>query len=451
MQAGQIAEAGSSWRARINAKVQRVGTRRRRGCRVHATAAPPGEQEANSDMRASVEPAATPSPMQWKALNITDAPADAMPTRRQVLSVLPQRLFEPHTPTSLKYLAYSLSLTALCVTAGTFIPLKAAFVPLWLAYASVTGTVATGLWVLAHECGHGAFSKNRRLETTVGYILHSAMLVPYFSWQRSHAVHHAFTNHLSAGETHVPYRVGEKAGDANLNMRDKLGEVGFGIVQLIFHLVFGWPTYLLFGSTGGPIRGTTNHFWPTKPFSDALWPGNWKRKVWLSDIGVAATSAALIAWGVSAGSPWPVLALYGGPLAIVNCWLVAYTWLQHTDTDVPHLEKGDWSWIRGAFLSIDRPYGPIFDFLHHRIGSTHVAHHVDSTIPHYKAGEATQILKENFPSLYLYDPTPIHKALWRVAAKCAAVEQRDNRWVFVEHHKQSTAYIAKEEELNAGA
>jgi len=23
----------------------------------------------------------------------------------------------------------------------------------------VTGTVAMGLWVLAHECGHGAFSK----------------------------------------------------------------------------------------------------------------------------------------------------------------------------------------------------------------------------------------------------------------------------------------------------
>merc|ERR1719310_2489431 len=59
-----------------------------------------------------------------------------------------------------------------------------------LAYAFVTGTAATGCWVAAHECGHGAFSDNKTVQDTVGYILHSLLLVPYFSWQRSHAVHH---------------------------------------------------------------------------------------------------------------------------------------------------------------------------------------------------------------------------------------------------------------------
>ena len=32
----------------------------------------------------------------------------------------------------------------------------------------------------------------------------------------------------------------------------------------------------------------------------------------------------------------------------------------------------------------------MFDFLHHRIGSTHVVHHIDCTIPHYHALEATK-------------------------------------------------------------
>ena len=38
----------------------------------------------------------------------------------------------------------------------------------------------------------------------VGLVLHSVLLVPYFSWQYSHAKHHAKTNHLLDGETHNP-------------------------------------------------------------------------------------------------------------------------------------------------------------------------------------------------------------------------------------------------------
>ncbi|MGC6483986.1 MAG: fatty acid desaturase [Synechococcus sp.] len=61
-----------------------------------------------------------------------------------------------------------------------------------------------GCWVLAHECGHNAFHPNRRIEGVVGFLLHSALLVPYYSWARSHSVHHAHCNHLEQGETHVP-------------------------------------------------------------------------------------------------------------------------------------------------------------------------------------------------------------------------------------------------------
>ncbi|KAJ1440849.1 hypothetical protein B484DRAFT_322834, partial [Ochromonadaceae sp. CCMP2298] len=73
---------------------------------------------------------------------------------------------------------------------------------LYAAYSVVTGTCAIGSWVTAHECGHGAFSDNRRLQDVVGFVFHSALLVPYYAWQRSHAVHHANTNHITDGETH---------------------------------------------------------------------------------------------------------------------------------------------------------------------------------------------------------------------------------------------------------
>ena len=88
--------------------------------------------------------------------------------------------------------------------------------------------------------------------------------------------------------------------------------------------------------------------------------------------------------------------------------------------------------MRGALLTIDRPYGKLLDHLHHQIGSTHVAHHVDSMIPHYHAREATDAIAKHFPKCYLFDPTPIHEALWRVSRDCIAVKLRphDGRYTW---------------------
>ena len=91
-------------------------------------------------------------------------------------------------------------------------------------------------------------------------------------------------------------------------------------------------------------------------------------------------------------------------------------------------------YMRGAFLTIDRPYPPLIDWLHHRIGTTHVAHHIDCTIPHYHAREATDAIAKAFPKAYLFEPTPVHRALWRVCCNCIAVRRRsptDGRLVFV--------------------
>ena len=53
---------------------------------------------------------------------------------------------------------------------------------LWPLYWFWAGAFGTGLWVIAHECGHGAFSESSRLNDCVGLILHSTLMVPYYSW-----------------------------------------------------------------------------------------------------------------------------------------------------------------------------------------------------------------------------------------------------------------------------
>jgi fatty acid desaturase len=364
-----------------------------------------------------------------KALN---AKEKRFPAMAEVLSKIPRECFERDTAKSMMYAAISTSITlAVGALAFTQLPMQAAFLPAWVAYAYVAGTAATGCWVAAHECGHGAFSDNRLVQDTVGYVLHSLLLVPYFSWQRSHAVHHSRTNHVSEGETHVPAQMGSEEANLTFGLRKTFGKKLFSALNLIGVFVFGWPLYLLMGASGGPVRGKTNHFVPKMGATGkhALFPGKWGNKVWFSDVGVALTLGAMAYWAVNT-SFVAVFGLYFAPYLFTNFWLVLYTWLQHTDVDVPHFAGDDWNLVKGAFMTIDRPYGKVYDFLHHRIGSTHVAHHINHTIPHYKAVKATEAIKENWPELYLYDPTPIAEATWRVGSECVAIVKKGDEYVF---------------------
>lgn len=376
------------------------------------------------------------------------------PSAGQVRAAIPRDAFETDTLKSLGYLSVSVILTSICVYAGVAsmnagVPTDSLLaLPFWMFYAAVTGTVGMGNWVLAHECGHGAFSKNKSLQTAVGFAIHSILLVPYFSWQRSHAVHHQFTNHMELGETHVP-EIAQFQGEGSLKVRqlmvDNLGpEMGlnaWGAVQAFLHLVVGWPAYLLIGATGGPARGLTNHLLPD-PLTEVdpkfpgkeLFPGKWKQKVLESDIGIAAVVSGLGVWGLCNGFD-QVMALYGGPYLVINAWLVLYTWLQHTDVDVPHFSDSEHTYVKGALHTIDRPYDKldpwgIIDFLHHKIGSTHVAHHFDSSIPHYNAQLATDAIKEEFPQLYLYEDTPVFEAFWRVCKGCAGVKKEGDKYIW---------------------
>ena len=348
------------------------------------------------------------------------------PTKAELLDCLPPELLRINPAKSWGSLAFSLGLSAIAYGLGTLIPLTASAIPLWLLYAVVTGTVAGGCWVIAHECGHNAFHPNRRIEAAVGFVLHSLLLVPYFSWQRSHAVHHANCNHLEAGETHVPRRADTAIGQRVNALSQRLGPQLYGVFSLVTHLLVGWPLYLVVGVAGGELYGSpTSHFWNGAPFQNgrrSLFPASFRPAMLRSNLGLVAV---LVALGL-ASAHWSllrVLAVYGLPYLVINAWLVAYTWLQHTDTNIPHFSDSSWTWAKGALQTVDRPYGPLLNLLHHGIGSTHVLHHVNSRIPHYNAWHATSLLKQRFPELVRYDPTPIHRALWRVASRCAVVQR----------------------------
>lgn len=358
---------------------------------------------------------------------------EKLPTKKEIRSVIPPKCFQHSVTKALGnvvrdglviflfgWLAYML----LNVRNMGFIDLIG-----WTVYAFFQGSALTGWWVLAHECGHGGFSQFPLLNDTVGWVIHSLLLVPYFSWQYSHAKHHAKTNHLMDGETHNPNSKADVVEAGYVSLARAIGEEGFAGFQLFAHLVFGWPLYLLCNASGArrlyngkPIRSTLDHFRP----DSELFPPGWNRRVALSSLGIIISGVAITMASVKLGARTVAL-YYWGPYLWVNCWLVLYTWLQHTSENVPHFGDDEWTWVRGALSTIDRPYAELFgffDWMHHHIGTTHVCHHLFSNLPCYHAVEATKHLKAYLEprGLYNYDARPTIQAAWETAKNCHYVD-----------------------------
>jgi len=374
--------------------------------------------------------AAMPAPVPLK--KIASMKAEQLPTVKDLKDAIPKHCFEYSIVTSLSLVVRDgIIISALGYAAWNYLPFEGITLAGWAAwnvYWFLMGTALTGWWVLAHECGHRGFSDNTVLCDCVGYVLHSLLLVPYFSWQYSHKKHHAKTNHLLDGESHNP--PGAKYVKLFKTMHDTIGEDAFAVYELFTHLVLGWPMYLLFNATGARrtpdgdrITSVHDHFRP----SSKLFPSDhhWDLRVFASTVGCMATLAGLYLLGEEFGH-FNVSMMYWPSYLWTNAWLVLYTWLQHTAPDLPQWGEDEWTWVRGGLCTIDRPYG-VFDWMHHRIGSTHVAHHLFSYLPCYHAVEATAALKAYLEpkGLYHYDGTFFPVAAWKVAHECHYVEQVD--------------------------
>nr|AGN95841.1 fatty acid delta12-desturase FAD2-1 [Hiptage benghalensis] len=367
-----------------------------------------------------------PSPRKLESNVLKRVPHSKPPfTLGEIKKAIPPHCFRRSVLCSFSYVVYDLTIAFLLYYVATkYIhllpqPLSTAA---WLIYGAVQGCVLTGVWVIAHECGHHAFSDYQWLDDTVGLILHSCLLVPYFSWKHSHRRHHSNTGSLERDEVFVPK---QKSG---LSWYAKYLDNPVGrLMTLIITLTLGWPLYLAFNVSGRPYDRFACHYDPYSP----MYTDRERRQIYISDVGVLAVTYGLYRLAVAEGLAW-VICVYGGPLLVVNAFLVTITYLQHTHPSLPHYDSSEWDWLRGALATVDRDYG-ILNKVFHNITDTHVAHHLFSTMPHYHAMEATKAIKPILGSYYQFDGTPVYKAIWREAKECIYVEpdeQSDSKGVF---------------------
>ena len=99
------------------------------------------------------------------------------------------------------------------------------------------------------------------------------------------------------------------------------------------------------------------------------------------------------------------------------------TFLHHSDPTIPHYRASEWSYLRGAVATVDRPLlGWIGRFFLHNVSHDHVAHHFFSTIPFYNQPYVTEHIKRVLKDEYNYDPGSSFYALYRSFTECCFIE-----------------------------
>ncbi|MEM6410996.1 MAG: fatty acid desaturase [Pseudomonadota bacterium] len=345
---------------------------------------------------------------------------DLTVTRADLRAAIPAHCFKPNTRRSLQSIGRDYLLIGL-LYAGLFYSTH------WLVSAGLIFLIGTLLWatfVIGHEAGHGSFSTNYKLNTVVGLITHSIILVPYRPWQRSHFLHHKHTGHLKKEEV---FRAVKPHQD---NVVHK------AIFRTPLFLLFGWPLYLLgFRNQKEMHPIKFSHFTTVSDlFSRGVAPS-----YWASLVGVALFGG--LYFGVWATFGFAVFFKFIlAPYLCFAAWLTFVTYMQHVSPEVPVYDAEEWTGLKGALATVDRNYFP-FNQLTHRIGDCHVIHHLFANIPHYHAKEATQAIKPLLGEHYLSSPRSVIADFYRTLIQCHFVEREETgEWRYRSANKAAPNY-----------
>ncbi|KAH3662223.1 hypothetical protein OGAPHI_005471 [Ogataea philodendri] len=354
---------------------------------------------------------------------------------KQILDAIPKHCFERSLPWSLHYVFRDIAAMFVIGYVGTtYIPyVESKFLRfvLYNVQSFCISLFGFGLWILAHECGHGAFSKYQNVNDFVGWVLHSYVGVPYFSWKYSHAKHHQQTGNMQKDTVFIPWKKEELLKNSE---HDDIYEIIhdtpiYAVVKLIGQQIGGLQLYLSTNATGQPYPGWSkigkSHFNPSSPLftNEQYW------YILISDLGLGLVVLGVYFWYKQLGGLNMVVNWFV-PYLWINHWLVFVTFLQHTDPTLPHYDDSEWSFAKGAAATIDRDFGFIGRHIFHGIIDTHVLHHYVSRIPFYNAEEATDAIKKVMGQHYRSTDENMWKSLWKCLRSCQFVDGNNGIYMY---------------------
>jgi len=235
-----------------------------------------------------------------------------------------------------------------------------------LALTPPAGLFLLRLFLIQHDCGHGAFLPTRSGNDWLGRALGVFTLTPYDCWRRSHALHHAGTGNLDA----------RGFGDIDtLTVREFEGRSRWG--KLLYR-IYRHPMVLL--GFGPAYLFLLRHRLPIGLMKAG-------RIYWASALATNLVTAILIA-AMSYGFGVATVGLVFLPVllvaASVGVWLF---YIQHQFEEAYWDQGSDWAFHEAALQgSSYLDLIPVFRWFTANIGIHHV-HHLASRIPFYRLPE----------------------------------------------------------------
>lgn len=246
----------------------------------------------------------------------------------------------------------------------------------WLAWAALAVgylltlffcLVASGflvrLFLIQHDCGHGAFFRRKRTNDWVGRAIGVFTLTPYDVWRRSHALHHATSGNLARRG----YGDIETLTISEFKGRSLFGRLCYRIYRHPLVLFGIGPLYLFLIQNRLPV--------------------GFMRSGWLYWVSAMATNLAIAVTWVCLAFVVGVDSFFLVQLPIVAFAASAGVWLfyvQHQFEDTFWAQEDAWQ-VHDAAL-----YGSSYyvlpgwlNWLTADIGAHHV-HHLYSRIPYYR-------------------------------------------------------------------
>jgi acyl-lipid omega-6 desaturase (Delta-12 desaturase) len=327
-----------------------------------------------------------------------------------VLRVIPPEAYENPTWKGLAYFARDLVLYGAVVAALVAFANPLIVVPLWV----LSGLTITSLFVVAHDCAHGALFKSKRLNDIIGRLSMLPSWHVYEGWKLGHnRVHHQFTVREGYDFVWHPYTPQQYAGMSafgRLRHRFEWSFIGAGA----YYLREVWWHKMMVGA-------------PPQRFARGI---RLDRALVWSVVALATAvmvTGTLATGGSVAGAVWLVARVLVVPFVIFNFHIGSLVHVHHVQPDIRWWKRRDWTkfaaQVEGTtVLRVSK----VLDFFFHQI-MVHVPHHVDVRIPMYNLDIAAEAIAKAFPDT-MHDEPLRFRDFVRNTKQCKLYDFDAGRW-----------------------